>query len=407
MIPKDASANAVCDRDLDVIYGKEGVLVTFLSCVVVFPFLSTSLLLVVVKSCRTEIGERLTKTKDHANIAALALTGITLSVFVVIMDTIAMVFILANNHELSKYNIFLMYSLSFHSVTFFFDTLLTLLAVGALVYLACLDEPQDDNTGLRQRVNVLRRCFACCLCIVFPFERFDDTSADSKALEEAGNKYRMWILTFTFIAPLFCIGSHAGYIVVAWISDTTHSGSTTFIIVLSFFYYFFAFRQLYRTLANTNRDCNARECCVGICLWLRPCKWFIDCIECLLMSICICFGCICSCWCKDSSDITASDEYKVEDCSRSRSESTKRKRFKFWVLLVELCIGIVLFAIEGFVVYAFHQLPVPTNAIPSHIFNLLQLAFVVISGLAVYKILVLHMPAEVKKLPTSQLDSLS
>jgi len=138
-IREDTSANAVCDQDLDV-NRNDKVLLTFLSCVVAFPILSTILLIIAVKGCHTEIGERLTETTNYASIAALALTGIIFSVYVVSMDALAIAFICAHNHELSKYNIFLKHSLSFHCLTFIFDVLLTLLAVGALFYLACLDE---------------------------------------------------------------------------------------------------------------------------------------------------------------------------------------------------------------------------------------------------------------------------
>jgi len=61
--------------------------------------------------------------------------------------------------------------------------------------------------------------------------------------------------------------------------------------------------------------------------------------------------------------------------------------FKCWVLVVELMIGVVLLAFEGFFVYAFIQLPFSTYAIPFKIFSLLQLAALVLSGLVVYKIL--------------------
>ena len=106
MIREDTSANAVCDQDLDV-YRNDKIISIFLSCVVAFPFLLTTLLITAVKGCHTEIEEKITETTNYANIAALALTGIILSVYVVVMDALAIAFIYANNHELSKYNIFL------------------------------------------------------------------------------------------------------------------------------------------------------------------------------------------------------------------------------------------------------------------------------------------------------------
>jgi len=147
----------------------------------------------------------------------------------------------------------------------------------------------------------------------------------------------LWILTFTFIAPMFCIGSHVLYIILACISDPIHSGSATFVTVLSFFYYFFMFRVLYQPLANIK---HVHECC--------------------------------SC-----------TEYET-----IRDQDGSQNMFKFWLLGVELLIGGVLLAVEVFFcIYAFIQLPFSTHAIPSNIFSLLQLAALVLSGLVVYKIL--------------------
>lgn len=333
MIREDTSANAVCDQDLDV-YRNDKVISIFHSCVVAFPFLLTTLLITAVKGCHTEIGERLTETSNYANIAALALTGIILSVYVVVMDALAIAFIYANNHELSKYNIFLSYSLFSHSLTFFFDTLVTFLAVGALCYLTCFDERVRTTVVEWKRqqqvqVNVLQRCFARCF---FHCKKFDNLSEDLTS-KDAKNKHRMWILTFTFVAPMFCIGSHAVHIALACISDPIHSGSATFVAVLSFFYYFFTFRVLYQLLANMK---HVPECC---------------------------------------------------SCTECKTIGDQDGMFKFRVLVVELFIGAVLLAFEGFFVYAFIQLPFSTYAIPSNIFSLLQLAALVLSGLVVYKIL--------------------
>jgi len=149
------------------------------------------------------------------------------------------------------------------------------------------------NNNSRCTFNVLQRCFACCF---FHCKKFDNLSEDLTS-KDAENKHRMRILTFTFIAPMFCIGSHAVYIVLACISDPIHSGSATFVTVLSFFYYFFVFRVLYQPLANIK---HVRECC--------------------------------SC-----------TEYKTIG-----DQDGSQNMFKFWVLVVELLIGAVLLAIGFF-----------------------------------------------------------
>ena len=47
-------------------------------------------------------------------------------------------------------------------------------------------------------------------------------------------------------APLFCLASHSGYIIVAWLSDSQHAGPATFFYIISFLYCFIILRQLYK-----------------------------------------------------------------------------------------------------------------------------------------------------------------
>ena len=55
----------------------------------------------------------------------------------------------------------------------------------------------------------------------------------------------VWLVILMCFAPLFCLASHSGYIIVAWVSDTQHAGPATFFYIISFFYYFIIFRQSY------------------------------------------------------------------------------------------------------------------------------------------------------------------
>ena len=56
------------------------------------------------------------------------------------------------------------------------------------------------------------------------------------------------------IAPVLCITNHFHYIVIAFMADPFHAGSTAIIYILSFFLYFFIFRQFYnRIVLHSNK----------------------------------------------------------------------------------------------------------------------------------------------------------
>lgn len=54
----------------------------------------------------------------------------------------------------------------------------------------------------------------------------------------------------SFMAPIVCLGTHSGFVVMAWVSDSDAAGSMTIFFVLSFVYYYFGFRELYIVLAS-------------------------------------------------------------------------------------------------------------------------------------------------------------
>ena len=61
---------------------------------------------------------------------------------------------------------------------------------------------------------------------------------------------KAWLLMTSFVAPIVCLGTHSGFVLIAWASDPNAAGSMTIVFMLSFFYYFFGFRQLYIVLVS-------------------------------------------------------------------------------------------------------------------------------------------------------------
>ena len=86
----------------------------------------------------------------------------------------------------------------------------------------------------------------------------------------------VWLVTLMCCAPLFCIASHSGYIIVTWLSDNQHGGPAIFFYIISFSYYFIIFRQLYK-YCNRKRHQEAEEpahpCCTLECTRLEMIRY--------------------------------------------------------------------------------------------------------------------------------------
>lgn len=59
----------------------------------------------------------------------------------------------------------------------------------------------------------------------------------------------MWVITGIMFAPVFALASHAGYILIAWVTEPAKSTSAFLTGLGCFLYMFFMFRQCY--IVNT------------------------------------------------------------------------------------------------------------------------------------------------------------
>ena len=154
------------------------------------------------------------KKQKHTNLAALVLTGLLFSTFVVMLDIVALVLVVHGKHDFTKHS-------DFSKVSSLFFVIITTVCDAVIVLAA----------------YIMLFCMPFCLrCLVRCRKEHKPTCE--------------WMLASTCITPLFCIASHSGYIIVAWVSDTKHAGPVIFAYIISFFYYFIIFRQLYTILSK-------------------------------------------------------------------------------------------------------------------------------------------------------------
>ena len=362
----------------------------FLTCGVVIPFIVILLMVMMAWSSRSRIGPAMNKEQNYANLAALVLTGLLFSTFVVFLDSVALVLVVQGKHEFAKHSDFTkVSSLFFVIITTVFDAAIVLAAYIMLFYL---------------------RCLVCCR-------------------KEHKPTWTRWMLASTCFAPLFCIASHSGYIIVAWVSDTKHAGPVTFAYVISFFYYFIIFRQLYIILSKTYKP----TACFELYYFRKvseACRSVIQgkgrrenkAPQSIRGSIRL----------KDlagegdksaqpaqpaSEEMPSGQEEEgvsdreggtvplITDVSKITDESNidnqpsavrygggekpddsqSTPTFNFTAFFMEIYLGVIPFGAHFFVVYSLVSIPVSLTDAPTDIYHIIQLAFIIITGLFTYK----------------------
>ena len=365
----------------------------FLTCGVVIPFIVILLIVMMAWSSRSRIGPALNKEQNYANLAALVLTGLLFSTFVVLLDSVALVLVVQGKHEFAKHSDFTkVSSLFFVIITTAFDAAIVLAAYIMLFYL---------------------RCLVCCR-------------------KEQKTTWTRWMLASTCFAPLFCIASHSGYIIVAWVSDTKHAGPVTFAYVISFFYYFIIFRQLYIILSKTckptacfelhyfrkvsqacrsviqgkgrrekrkERGENREESgSIGLkdlagegdkpALPAQPASGEkpseqeeegLSNREGSAVPLIT-----------DVSKVTESNSDNQASAVRydggeTPDDSQSTPTFNFTAFFIEIYLGVIPFGAHFFVVYSLVAIPVSLTDAPTDIYHIIQLAFIIITGLFTYK----------------------
>ena len=245
-------------------------------------------------SSRAKISAVINKEQNHANLAALALTGLVFSTFVVVLDFVAVGLVVQEKHDFP----------TIHSNLYSLIIVTILDAIGVLVAytaVACI---------ALAYINTLLH-FRCPKC---------------------SKPQIVWLVIFMCFAPPFCLASHSGYIIVAWLSDTQHGGPAIFFYVISFLYYFIIFRQLYKF-------CNR----------------------------------------------------KLPETRRHPKAS-----FNPFVFFIEILLGVILVGAEAFVIYSLIVLPITVTTAPTvgslasfpgrtRSANVFQLAFLIITGFFTYK----------------------
>ncbi len=329
----------------------------FISLLVVVPFGFLILICTYMKGARWQLRKRLTNADPavHASLAAVAVTGFILSLFVLGTDIIALQRAHAHNEfEHSKADVHPFHNLRLlwiTAVTFTLDLIFvcsssaTLILVSVLEYSNCL--AMDRTSKYQDCVfHVLTFGVFCCKGIYTRNEKN----------EERNKEQRLWLTMGIFIAPIGCLGTHTGYIIVAWLSFPMHAGAVFLMYMLTFVFYFFTFRQLY--LFCTDR------------LWRSNNK--------------------------DSTNGKGIELGSPHDDKKESKKYAKKKGFQYWVILVEIPVGVVLVLLQAWFTSGILLLPITdvVERAPMYLQSLTATIILTVAGLISFKVLVVNPTAE-------------
>ena len=219
----------------------------------------------VVKSLLNPIRRLIRKPSNHANIAAFALTGIYCSIFILIMDSVALHLIWKNHHELSNHKHY--YPIYFVIGLFVIDVISLFAVFYVYLYLFITCCIGDENKCTLAWLSCI---FACMYFPIFgpidPETDNNDSPENKTAQKQLGQRlslnadvketngttnsemlseYKIWLVLSGFIAPFVCLLSHSGFIIVAWVSNPQHAWSSALRTLFSFLFFFFMLRQAY------------------------------------------------------------------------------------------------------------------------------------------------------------------
>lgn len=244
---------SVCEDDLKDKYfsGKE--IRLFFSMIVLLPIIIMLILAVIIRSTHRYVHTELTKSSiHHPMFAGLTLTGVHILLFILCLDAAAFYFYRKNMHEYSNDGVKENFNLFVVFITIIMDVVVALQFLFCMLYLCC--------SQMYKECKCCKCCCECCLpFFIAPYFyvifgqrirkwRLPKLNSEQGAQydpKNAENKLNLWVLTGTMVAPVFCVASHAGYILIAWVTEPAKTTAAFLVALGSFLYLFVVFRQCY------------------------------------------------------------------------------------------------------------------------------------------------------------------
>ena len=332
--------------------------VVYISFATSLPLITLAILIIILRSTRTIIAENLIKRgENHPNLAGFVLVGTFLLIFVLCIDFTAFHYVMNDfdgAFNSTKSTVVLVF-------TFIMNILMAGQFIVHVIYLCC---PVSD----------------CCIKLYFIVifgRKFSEEDAYTK-----GNYRITWVVTGLIVAPFFCLVSHIGYILMAWVTEPSRAIETFIIAVGSFLFLFFMFRQCY-IIHKDNTSC-------------RPDYQAMSSTECCKKNL---FSTCCKKKTNGSGvrvqleeEVTRSAELEesshlLRTSAEEGSQSTDEKDIEFSIsgLFIAFCFGWLFALCLAFVIGSFSLLPFSTIGLIDSLKTIVQIGIAVLAFLVAYK----------------------
>ena len=403
---------AICESDLNDNYyfhfnfKKPDKVFYFLIATLLVPVISVILTATIVRSLYKGIHVRINRKSNHQNLAGFVLVGIFVTFYIVTLDSFAVYYAYSGNNEIifnttnATEDHSIKNSLNFIStITLLcYDGIVCLIPITILIYICCLHI--GENTERPDSPKKLDRCLRACngclnKCLNYTFKQvfmlYFHVIFGSFNHEIWGDeKLRLsWIMTLSFIAPLFAINSHITFILVSWLTDTRRASSIALVYFAVLLYLFFMFRQCYTANAKKKHDYFCWSFFLPVYPLCQCCRF-----------ICACF-CFCECFPfrkylvnLDYVPVKFGNE-NFED-GENDTDKIENSVFNTKAFCVLFTWGWFLIASVALIIAAFLMLPIITFDLLSDLLNTFQIFIILVSLLITYKVLTLSEPDVLK-----------
>jgi hypothetical protein len=217
----EASAAAVSEQYVNI--NSHGVKY-FFAMSLVFPVFGLLFALSYAKGARLQIRKQLNDPENFSTLAALFWVGQTFSIFVIVLDILA----INDTYTLENYQRGIIIANLIFEVCFW-------LSAFVIVFLLSI-----THCIIGDAAKYKKGCIKYVFCI-FCFPIFFISKIK---YQEA----RLWLLTMGFISPLWSASSHLGYVIGGWISYEDRSIAVVILYLFSFVFLYSSLKSAYQCI---------------------------------------------------------------------------------------------------------------------------------------------------------------
>ena len=191
----------------------------------VFPVFGLLFALSYAKGARLQIRKHLNDPENFSTLAALFWVGQTFSIFVIVLDILA----INDTHTLENYQRGIIIANLIFEVCF-------LLFAFVILFLLSITHCITGDTAKYYKKTCVKYAFCISYFPIFFISKIKYQEA------------RLWLLTMGFISPLWSASSHLGYVIGGWISYEDRSIAVVILYLFSFVFLYSSLKFAYQCI---------------------------------------------------------------------------------------------------------------------------------------------------------------